>query len=460
MQFERRVSYSHLNLDEKWPFLLMTLLVGSGAYFVAKSFSAGLNVLVPPSVFSVIQTLPLIVILWSVGRFVLIGAFGAREQWGAFSLFFAVRIVAALWLWAVFQFDDEVGIWITYRRVLSPLTFGLREGHGFYWIVEFLVAVFGSSLFIPKLVNCFLGAMIPFFVEDIGRNMGFSQAAAERARLFCGFAPPMVVFSAVYMKEIPTAALFVMSVWFLWNRHRALQRFIGFSVTLMVFYWWRGLHWAVVSLGLFIFEVNRLAWMNRDSLMGRSKLRRGVIICSTIAFSTLIGIYIIPRLCKMVINHIAYDFTSQLFGTATYMRFLNLKQVISFWNFGVYVIRGLFSPSPFRVLFDQAIDTSIEAMASMTWYLAVPYAIVGMIRHWRRPAGFGCILLTGCVFVMSTIEVLGGVPYRHRIPILPFVLLFAADGSLNTRGGYRPIFVAWIGSAAAFTVFWFVLRSA
>ena len=66
------------------------------------------------------------------------------------------------------------------------------------------------------------------------------------------------------------------------------------------------------------------------------------------------------------------------------MQYIDLENPLAPRNFIVLFLRGLFSPSPLRFLFDYGLDTLVEAVNMLTWYLLFPLGVIGFLSERQR----------------------------------------------------------------------------
>jgi len=424
------------------------------------NFGGGVNVVIPLTLEAVWPGIWLTLLLLPTGYYFLNALFGRNEQVGMFFWFFGIRLILSVFLWGVFQFDDEIGMWIVLQSNWVTMTKSFVNGAGYYSLVYWITQLLGEGFFVPKVLNSFLGSLLPYFVQDLAIRIGLDRRVATRAFFACGLLPPLLIFSSVYLKEVPTALLLIVGAWSLWGIKPPALRYFCFALTCLFLYWWRGMQWLVVLAFAFVVDVNVLAFSYRRLYTGRSPLVKGLIIFVALLVSVFVCVEVVPAISNMIWVNVTSSFTRYLRGGAAYKQFLDLRDVFSFWNLGLYLFRGMFSPAPLRFIFDKTLDTYIEAFSTATWYAVVPFLFIGASRLWRSRVGLGCLIITSIVFATSSIEVLGGDPYRHRIALFPFAFLFAAEGWVHYKYSprYRYVVWGWGVCVVAFTFFWATLR--
>jgi hypothetical protein len=142
------------------------------------------------------------------------------------------------------------------------------------------------------------------------------------------------------------------------------------------------------------------------------------------------------------------------------MRFLDIENALSGTNLSVLFLRGLFSPSPLRFVMDYGIDTLLEGLNMLVWYILFPMAVMGLSAYRWKGAVAACGVIGVAVLIIAMIGVVvGSDPYRHRIMAMGLVSILAAAGfEKDIMRRYRWITWLWLLGAAAFTSLWLILR--
>jgi hypothetical protein len=104
----------------------------------------------------------LLVIILSFFATILVSRFRIRQAIGWFLAFFILRIFASLVLAVVFQYDDERAFhYAGIEQVYGIASLG--GGKAYYHLVNILYLILGPNILLPKMVNAFLGSLLPFF---------------------------------------------------------------------------------------------------------------------------------------------------------------------------------------------------------------------------------------------------------------------------------------------------------
>jgi hypothetical protein len=147
-------------------------------------------------------------------------------------------------------------------------------------------------------------------------------------------------------------------------------------------------------------------------------------------------------------------------SSATVMQFVDVSNSLSPKNLGVLFLRGLYSPSPFRSLFDYTVHTVVEGSIMTVWYVLFPFAIAGFLRERYRGPVVACGVSFIVVLTMASMALMvGSNAYRHRIALMGLLFILAG-------GGYQPgtfrehprVFYLWWLGALLFTGVWIAFR--
>jgi hypothetical protein len=307
------------------------------------------------------------------------------------------------------------------------------------------------------MVNAFLGSLLPFFAFDAAYWLFNDSKARRRAFLLTGLLPPFVIFSAVNLKEMAACLLFVWIGWILANPKTAdLQKLMGSAVTIFLLYLLRGAIWTIIGiLGIIVYFILRAQ-------------RRSSSLVKTIMVVALIGWFFVFPLSKQI-QQMVWSRTTQeeysikrfLESEASVMRYLDVEDLFSPKNLVVLSLRGLFSPSPLRFLMSYGIDTHLEALNMLVWYILFPMAIMGILAY-RRRAAIACALMgmgISILMIATTGIMVGSDPYRHRMVAMGLIAILAVGGfKKEIMHRFRWVIWLWILGAVSFTGMWLTLK--
>jgi len=431
--------------------------------FIFSGFEVLLNPekLLPRSAFSIVGVLPCLVFFGSIGVIYCSFKKAPRNRFLIFNLAFYVRVILGIFLTFYLQYDDERVIHEVAKNAIYFLRIGEPTGlDGYLQVVVFLYQWFGVNLLVPKVFNALIGSLLPFLLYDLALAVfPNNKAIARRVLYFAAFLPPLVIYGSVNLKEETTAFAIVLTFWFLQVpfRNRLWRTFWGFAGVILVYYLRRG--WFVFPLlGLIVSTTCGKYWQIKQ-IISIKKIAIAIIIV------VIIAVFMRPFIqsgWEYVLWKLNSPYSEQTFQTtaqgATYGQFLTTQNPFSPSNLVVFVLRGLFSPSPFRFVFDQGIHLFFEGLIMLTWYILVPLGAAGAIAYYRSGFVISWTVTATAIFCVAAVAAaLGGDPYRHRIAMIPLLYLLAGAGTEHINR-YRFITWCWYGAALLFTFTYFWLR--
>lgn len=461
-----------LTRNKQWPALVRrhpdrSLVFALSLFGIVVSVSFGNRLfslvdarpLVPVDATELWYAASLIVMLYGVGLFFVFVIFKElRDRVIWFTVFFVVRAMLGFLLATAFQYDDERGFHYAGIGQLSGMLTG-EGGKGYYQLVETLYWLLYPSILLPKIVNALIGAVLPFLIYDLALAVHRDCSAARRAFLFAGLLPPLVIFSAVNLKEVLTAFLFVGELWFLVRWQKGfLWRFGGALFGVALLWWLRGMVWASVGLG------GLLVWL----ALWKEGVGRRVAFVPTFGRLVLAGAIgwlawglFGEGLAEMIQSRLVHEthYIERFSGSeAQVMAFVDTSEPLAPSNLGILFLRGLFSPSPLRWAFDSGIDTILEMVVMLTWYALCPFAVIGWLRASDRRLAHACATLAIVVLVLATTAVMFGAdPLRHRIAMMgPLYVLSSGGLSFSHIPRLRWVIRVWWIGAVVFTGMWLV----
>jgi len=378
------------------------------AGYVAARYALRITFLIDPdrlvsfTIWDVIYATPLVIILSFFG-IILVNRFHIRQAIGWFLTFFTLRILASLVLTMVFQYDDERGFhYAGVEQVYGIASLG--GGKAYYHLIKILYLIFGANILLPKIVNAFLGSLLPFFAFGVAYWLFSDRKAGWRAFLLTGLLPPFVIFSAVNLKEMTTCFFSVWIEWILANpKNTDLRKLAGSAVPIFLLYLLRGAIWTIIGiLGVIVYFILSAQW-------------RSSSLVKTIIVVALIGWFFVLPLSKQIQQMVWSRTTQEEYfikrfseSEAGVMRYLYVENPFSPKNLFVLSLRGFFSPSPLRFLMGYGIDTWLEALNMLVWYVLFPMAIMGMLAYRRNGSAVACGLMGISIFMIATTGIMVG----------------------------------------------------
>jgi hypothetical protein len=416
--------------------------------------------LIPISMLSIIHALPLICLSYSAGIILVRLLSRVSNCIELFTIAFFLRVITGIILAFTLQLDDEQVFHYTSIEQASKASWW-SEAVGYYYVVGIIYAGLGSNLLLPKVVNALLGSLLPFFAYDLARRFFSDPKAAWYTFLFTAFLPPLVIFSAFNLKEIATAFLPVLALWFLLVPHQyVLWKIIGVFASVGAIYWLRGAPWTVLVLaGVITYIVLGETWRLR--YLVRQRFLSNLFLIGLLIFFA--SSFLINPIYERTLSRSTKEtyFVKQFAdSSATVMRFVDRQNPLSPRNVAVLFFRGLYSPAPIRLLIDRNLTLVIEALVMTTWYVLFPFAMAGLLAERHKGAVAACGIMALGIAIMAAIGVMAGSdPYRHRIGAMG-LLFILAGGGLNREYSrkYSWVFYLWWLGASLFIIVWIIFK--
>jgi 4-amino-4-deoxy-L-arabinose transferase-like glycosyltransferase len=409
---------------------------------------------------SVIMAVPFAMVCYFLGITLISYLFYIPRSISLFTAVFVLRIIIGFVLSVLFQADDE--LLFHYAGIEQPYgVISWNEGKGYYHLVSMLYSAFGPNLLLPKVMNALIGSLIPFFLYDLSQRFFDEPKAAWRSFLFAAFLPPLVLFSALNLKEILTAFLLVLSIWLLIVPRRSpVWRMVGAVFSSSILYWLRGAPWAVVAVpGVIAYLVLGETWGLKD--IRKTRVVPGLLL------GILLALLALAFLSETIRERVGSRLTEETYykqrfegSSATVMQFVDKSNTFAPKNLGVLFLRGLYTPSPIRFLFDYSLSSIFEASVMIVWYLLFPFAVAGFLAERHKGIVVACGVVVCAILAIVSMGVMFGTdPYRHRIAAMGLVFTLAGGGFQNgVFARFRWVFRLWWIGAFLFTAVWIVFR--
>jgi hypothetical protein len=418
----------------------------------------------PASEYSVWGALPAIGLFLGIG--LTICAYRTRPNhciWWFLSAF-GLRLLVGILLTLLFQFDDERGQhdWAHTDVLLWQAgRVGRHVSHmGYQQFLTGLYYVLGANLIVIKAFNALLGALLPFLLYDLAfKVFPEKPQIADRAFYISMFLPPLVIYSGVNLKELPTAFTITLVFWLLlippWQK---LWRVVAGVGGLALTYYLRWGWFFFPMIGLLTYTTLDDRWQPKQFLRGRRLLS----VCVIVAIVLVLLFPLIQQgqeYAQWLQDRPESITKFQIVADgATVGQFLDTEDRFSLRNIVVLVARAAFTPSPFRIVFDEGIDVALEGAVMLTWYILLPLAVISVLVYWQRGMVMAWAVTAGAIFVVTALGAsFAGDIYRHRIVLFPMLYLLASSG-YDSLKRYRWIVWVWVGAVTLFTVLYLRLR--
>jgi hypothetical protein len=262
------------------------------------------------------------------------------------------------------------------------------------------------------------------------------------------------------LKEIATAFLMVLTLWCLVVIRRSFLKTIGVVLSVGSMYLLRDVPWAAVPVvGVGTYLLLGETWRFRQFVSAGWLSKLGLVAVLALVMSPFIIEPISETIQRRLIRD-TYFTESFTDSSATVMQFVDVSNSLSPKNLGVLFLRGLYSPSPFRSLFDYSLHTVVEGSIMAVWYVLFPFAIAGFLTERHKGAVVACgVSFIGILTMASMALMVGSNAYRHRIALMGLLFILAGGGYQNGAfREHRRIFYLWWLGALLFTGIWVVFR--
>lgn len=406
--------------------------------------------------------IPLLLLSYSIGLLVCMLRSSPKDRFEVFSIGFGLRIIVGVMLSYIYQAQDEQILHTQAESSAYDIQSTLGAPNGYTKMLAVLYSILGPNLLVPKIVNGLLGSITPFILYDIALSLSHNPKVARKVLYFALFFPPLLFYSGMNLKELPSAFLLGLTIWVLLVPRLTPAFKIAFALLIsMVTYYLRG-SWAILP-GLVTFAYAIFA--NHVSFRaGRSLFAKKV---SIVAALILILLFPLRSVVEGVLAHLNYRLfigTYAEFGTlrttegSVTKELLDIEHPWSVKNMAIQIFRAPFSPSPIAVLFDPSVQTFIDSLNGITQYFLMPLAIIGLIANRRKRE----VLVLGLLHISMLVTIglslmLGLTIQRHSVP--QFVVLYVLAG-LGTGAwrGHSWVFAGWFVLVAAYIAIYTALK--
>jgi hypothetical protein len=371
---------------------------------------------------------------------------------GLFGVAFAARaVVAALLVGFDFWQDDELRYhdlghqFVVFRDYeMSPAELWALGPLRYSALCGWLYRILGFDTFGPRLLNVWMGAMVPPLVYLTARRYGTERVARGAGWLTALF-PDLLLYSAFQLKEAGVTLAVTGFIWALTERlHGGARRFT-----------WAMMLGAVgVAASFRLFVVLPLAFGLVWQLSERWRLmnRRAMTAFALLLGADLALFFLAP----------AFSVTSQALNALPHASLYDtVVDRESFFN----VFAGGYTPRavatgfvytlmvPF-IVWPFTVDGTIYLLlgpGTVLWYALMPFALRGALHLHAKAASTTLVVLV-CITLALTVG--GGFngTGRHRTMMMPILLFWATRGLADLRAGdvwARRLAVAYFGALVA-----------
>lgn len=407
---------------------------------------------VPVTAADVVAALPVALVFFGLGRAMVFIGTRDRVAGRLYTHAFVLRFGAATVLAFSFHIDDE-------RALHEAAHSGASRGYA--TLLAAVYRVFGPNFLTAKFVNVLVGSLLVVLL--------YRCAETARQRQLIGYialyAPSLVLYSAVNLKEALTASLLVLTVLASLRlasdrRWRIAWAFWGICA-LGALSWVRGTAWlAAALLAVFVGSIAQFV-LSKDNIRARRRV-------TTAAVLLVPSLFIASRVAdavweQYVVPRASVEAGSSYFVRRTFdpntgvSRYLRPDTPLGFRNLSVLWARGIYVPTPLRFFLAPSGPNAVELANSLGWYCLV---LAGASGFFRLRTSTQRWFLVGAILAISFATTapisLGSDPARHRLSVVPLLCLLAAgiaEPAYRDRGSrFVPLLVA--GGAVVYNIAW------
>ncbi|MGH7770921.1 MAG: hypothetical protein ACREQA_01645 [Candidatus Binatia bacterium] len=360
-------------------------------------------------------------------------------------------------------FDDEVGYaWIA-TEVSSALNSAASDPWSYYpWpnISGFLYYLFGASPHVVKALNSCLGVVTGFMLCRVAGQL-YHDPRVTGSTLYLGlFLPPIVFLSSIALKEQLIAFLLVLILFGVTEQRWGGWTLATVGVLLLAKFRFDFALGAVGLVGIYsvvgLVSHRRLPWLLKPMIL---VLSVGVLI-GFLAVALQLEAVQGSKMFQVLSGEDKRGIAQMRQSQAQFVEYLDVENPFAWENLLLAPIRSVYSPSPLRPLKSPSFEVLFEALAlTLCWYIAFPYALLGMVASGSNTDRWFAIGVFWVVFLSASYTVLTFAPetFRYRWSALPIFFMLAAYGWFYGKKPLRGrILSVWWASATVFSGVYFL----
>jgi hypothetical protein len=434
-----------LHVDLPKPVVFFSFLTALISIFMAVFTIAGNeSVLIEAAEVSLIGAVPLAILAVTIGSLVVILC--ARSMLGEALVVFLLLVSVEFFMAAVtavfYHLDDEQ--WL-HQWAVETIRAD-RIGWDYSFFLGVLYSVFGPNLLLGKVINGVVTALLPLLVFQIARTLVGGSTVPRASFYWCCSSIPLLLYGAFTMKESLTAFFLTAALGglALAQRH-ALAGWSFAFMSALIMAALRPVYAAIIICAI-------VTYLLTSAVSRKSGNTNWLLLALTLASSFFFANFIVLEFgSRFALSYLEelqerQTFAGQIFTSTNAMAPSNLL---------IAGLTGIYFPSPIKLLL--GIGDIIEAITMLSWYVILPFFVLGLVRSSRSPLrnALGCAVLIG-TFVACVSLIFGGVSHRHRVPLLPLMCIMAGNVPL-TKDEQRWL-CGWGGSVLAFNCIYWYLR--
>lgn len=305
-----------------------------------------------------------------------------------------------------------------------------RDPLAYFYIVAALYYLFGSWSLLPKLVNCFVGALTVPLAHGIALGVSGDPKVALRTARYTAYFPSLVLWSSLNLRDVWTACLILLVC----RLAIGLQDSPGVIKLAML----GGAIYLLTQFRGYIFFPIMIPIVLSFFVRGRRNLARNLLIGGLVGIAVLyVDSTSSERRFRMpdleTLQELRY-FTS--LGGQQYEARADISTPI---KAALFLPKGvaffLLAPFPWEV---RNLVQASTVPEMLFFYGLLPAVLIGLrhlIRTRLSDALMMLLMLSALTFGYALGQSNVGTAYRHRAQVLPFYLMLAATG-IQKRYGF------------------------
>ena len=297
------------------------------------------------------------------------------------------------------------------------------------YLGSFFYFIFGPSMLIIKFLNSFFGVLL---ILNIYRTVLIfsNKKAAFLSAFLISFWPSIAFWNSQNFRDSLIVLLISEVIYlFLYAQKRKKSYYLLLLLLpLIIILVLRNYIGIIVSAVFFIFIIIRLFTL-------KGYIKPLGILCGMVIYAILI--YILLQHIQLIITTLSNIRFYRVKGGSA---FLPNVQYNNFFDALLYIPQGLFYFlfAPFLGM-TQNLMQFLSSIENLVFYLIFVSSILGLLYFFRereiRLIAFPLCVIISIAVIYSLIEGNVGTAYRHKMQILPFIIMFSAHfwGTLKIR---------------------------
>ena len=323
---------------------------------------------------------------------------------------------------------------------------------GHFYVSAAIYFVFGEEPLLPRLFVAFLGSLIPIVILSVAREVTDETETQRKAVLLAAFLPELVFYSAIHLKDIPITLAFTASIGGLLRLRRGVHFGAAFLFAASLVY--------LIFLRVqFALAVMVLAGMVLAYYLLLRHLTLGLGAFVLVVLPGLRGFATVTR-DVLQVPSLLDDPLGVLLGAWELIGASDAPSTSFYGVFGTEpslfllplgVLYLLSAPFILWVVLDPTEFVNwVGFVIAVVWYPLMPFVVYGAVVSRRRWRGAWTLLgLVGALLSLTALAGGLGSMGRWKLPMLPLLLLYAAEGLRAYRVNAHAVQPMLIGFGAA-----------